>query len=212
MEPLYYYALAVSFVVIVVAAIAIRSARARVRLPSGSENYVPSYDFRTRTVSYLKRDALKPGMIQAKIHNLEGLYWVDPAQMKREKYQHPALDEPVRSALRELSGILREVHPLSLEQWEDRFRREPDPAREVETWRRIATAYAREAASPALNAIQRNDVFQVLVACANRERAHALDGVALTGLARTTAAQIVERWFATAAAEPVAVPEAGAAP
>lgn len=191
-----YYVIAVGALVLITAILGFLGARSKVKIPTSSANYAPCYDFRTRTVSYVKSDQLKPGMIQAKIHNLEGLFWVDPAQMKQEKYQHQELGEAARDSLRILESALREVHPLSVEQWEDHFRRDAHPQREIASWRRIVDAYGRESASPSLNLNQKRDIFQLIVACANGDRAHALGTVTLNALAKTTAGQIVERYFA----------------
>ncbi len=209
---LLYYVIAVGALVLITTILAVLGARSKVKIPTLSGNYAPCYDFRTHTVSYIHSERLKPGMVQARIHNLEGLFWVDPAQMKQEKYQHGDLGAGALAALAVLESQLREVHPLSVEQWQDRFRREADPEREIASWERIAETYTREASSPALNLNQKRDIFQVIIACANGDRKNALSGVTLNALAKTTASQIVERFFAAtpAGTDPGAGGAAGA--
>jgi hypothetical protein len=178
--------------VIVLAIVAVALSRRSVRLRTGA-NWVPCYDFKTKTVAYVAKEKLRPGMIQARIHGIDGQVWVDPAQMKAEKYQHPPLEEPQRERVRGFAGKLIEVHPLSMEQWEDRIRRDPDPEREIARWSAIAEAYARELAGHEYNLPQKRDLLQVILACAGSDRVQALKAVRLDALARTTAEQIAAR-------------------
>jgi hypothetical protein len=178
--------------VIVLAIVAVALSRRSVRLRSGA-NWVPCYDFKSKTVAYVAKEKLKTGMIQARIHGIDGQVWVDPAQMKAEKYQHPPLEEPQRTRVAAFAGQLNEVHPLSLEQWEDRFRRDPDPEREIARWTAIAEAYSRELGGREYNLPQKRDLLQVILACAGPDRAQALKAVRLDALARTTAEQIAAR-------------------
>jgi hypothetical protein len=174
-----------------VAAVALASRR-RVHLRADA-NWIPTYDFKSKSLTYIPREKLKTGWVQARIHGIDGLVWVDPAQMKSEKVQHPPLEDGQREELRVMAERLREVHPLSLEQWEDRMRREIQPERAIARWCAIAAAYTRELEGRHFNQAQRGDVFHVVVACASVDGAGAVKGVRLDALARTTAEQIAGR-------------------
>jgi hypothetical protein len=191
MNPELSYILIPSGLVALIVAVVVLSRR-RVQLRSG-ENWVPCYDFRSKTVAYVAREKLRPGMVQARIHGIDGQVWVDPAQMKAEKYQHPPLDEPARERLRAVVERLREVHPLTVEQWEERIRHDPQPEREIARWNRIADAYARELAGHDYNLPQKRDLLQVILACSGTDHVQALKAMRLDALARTTAEQIAAR-------------------
>ena len=200
MNPELSYILIPSGLLALVVAVVVLSRR-RVRLGAGG-NWVPCYDFKSKSVAYVAREKLRPSMVQARIHGIDGPVWVDPAQMKAEKYQHPPLDEPARERLRAVVERLREVHPLTVEQWEERIRHDPQPEREIARWGRIAEAYARELEGRDYNLPQKRDVLQVVLACSGPDRIQALKAARLDALARTTAEQIAAR--CTDLAEPVA--------
>jgi hypothetical protein len=166
--------------------------RRRVTLSSNA-NWAPCYDFKTKAVSYVPREKLKPGWVQARIHNLEGVFWVDPTQMKGgDKYAQPPLDGAALAAVRELVAQLGEVHPLTLEQWEDRLRRGADPAAEIARWQRVSSCYRRECDGRSFNLPQKRDVLAVVLACLEAG-ADGLAAVRLDALAKTTAEQIASR-------------------
>ncbi|MBA3708820.1 MAG: hypothetical protein H0W83_08395 [Planctomycetes bacterium] len=193
MDAMYWCLAGGGAVAVVAAAWAILRSGAQVKLPAKDGNYVPFYDFKTRSVTYIRDDAIRPGMIQAKIHNLDGLHWVDASQMKQAKTALGELTDEARGRIPALQAALSEVHPMSIEQWEALVRRDADPAAAVENWSAIAGAYVEEAAAPGLNALQRADLFRLVLACANTPRDQILKSVTLNALARTTAEAIIAR-------------------
>ncbi|MBA2481380.1 MAG: hypothetical protein H0V44_12020 [Planctomycetes bacterium] len=194
MDAMYWCLVGGGAAAVLAAVAAIVRSGAQVKLPSADGNFVPFYDFKTRSVSYIRKEAVRPGMVQVKIHNLEGLHWVDAKQMKQEKIAPLGeLSEAARAKLASIREVLTEVHPMTLEQWEALVRRDADPEAAVATWETISADYRSESANPSYNAIQRLDVFHVVVACATSTRDQALATVTLAALARTTAEGIVAR-------------------
>ena len=81
--------------------------------------------------------------------------------------------------MRQIKGALDEVHSLSLDEWEDGFRRDRDAEREMAIWLHIAQVYVHLRGNKSLASGERQDVFHILLACANNppERVLATAGV-----------------------------------
>jgi hypothetical protein len=89
-------------------------------------------------------------------------------------YRHGPFGPEVRARLQELHDTLCEVHPLTLDEWEDGFRRDTTPEREIALWLHFAQAY-RRVTTQRLRKLQlahKQVIFHVLLAgMAGRERA-----------------------------------------
>lgn len=99
----------------------------------------------------------------------EGQRWVKLSQMEEGPLLHPPFeDKGVRRLLRRIRGTLAEVEPLTVEQWEDGFRRDHHPDREIVTWLHIAAVYRhfterRTRSRPSLK--HKQEVFQICLWC-----------------------------------------------
>ena len=62
-----------------------------------------------------------------------------------------------------VAGALREVHPLSIEQWNDGFIRDKDPESEIQLWERVAEAYRSYCTEHALASDAKSEVFSILL-------------------------------------------------
>jgi hypothetical protein len=89
------------------------------------------YDLETKTITTIPAQELAPGMIRAKVEGIEGEVFIEAAQMGETPYRQPPFSEGIRKRLEEIRNTFVEVRPLSLEEWEDGFRRDTNPEKEV---------------------------------------------------------------------------------
>jgi hypothetical protein len=94
----------------------------------GESDRVRVFDFGTEQIITMPAAELAPGMVKARLEGIEGEVWIDSSHLKKNVFQHPPFDEEVRDHLHEIKSALNEVYPMSLEQWEDGFRRDRTPA------------------------------------------------------------------------------------
>jgi hypothetical protein len=155
---------------------------------------VPYFDVEVGRVVHIPASELRPGVIQAQIQGIEGLVWVSPDQLKPGDVKHPPFGEEILAYLRQIQAAFAEQRPLSLEEWEDEFRRDANPEREIAIWSHAAdvyTAFAGDEPSPE----RRRDIYRVIVACMTTTPDtvwHVLRPQALT---RPEAERIVNRFY-----------------
>lgn len=95
------------------------------------------YDFDTQTLSAIPAAELAPGMVRVRMNGVEGSVWVEAARLQKSPDRHPPFPEQGRDYLRQIKAALDEVYPLTLEAWEDGFRRDHNAEREIATWLHI---------------------------------------------------------------------------
>ena len=89
---------------------------------------VPVFDLKTKRLFTMPAVELALGMVQSNLQGIEGAVWVDSAVLKATPgHSHGLLPEEMPERLRKIKAALDEVRPMSLEQWEDGFRRDQSP-------------------------------------------------------------------------------------
>jgi hypothetical protein len=89
---------------------------------------------------------------------------VDPHQVRAAApLRHPPFPAEVRRQLERLRDGLAAVHPLTLEQWEDDFRRDANPAREIAVWLHVLECYEHFCGGRGLSPQEKLDTLTVLV-------------------------------------------------
>jgi hypothetical protein len=145
------------------------------------------FDPGSKVVRTMPAAELAPGMVAASLEGVSGVVWVEAAQLEEGEYRHPPLAEPLRAQIGRIWQVLWEVYPQSLDEWEDGFRRDVDPAMEISIWLHIARAYEAVTGERALTMAQKRDVFNVLVACTMTPREHLFSTVSLAAIGREEA-------------------------
>ena len=111
------------------------------------------------TVSELARQL---GAKPRAITGVEGEVWIEASKL-------PLLQPPFSAEDREVLVVIRdslqEVHPLTLEQWEDRFRRDANPKQQIADWLHVAKVYKHFSTGRDLSPEQKLDVFTAAWAC-----------------------------------------------
>jgi hypothetical protein len=125
---------------------------------------VPFLDAESGRVVQIPAAELRPGTVLMQIHGIDGLVWASPDKFKDGGIQHPPFGEGVLTYIRQIQEAFAEHRHLSLEEWEDGFRRDAKPEREIAMWSYAAdvyTAFAGSEPSPE----RRKDVYRCIVAC-----------------------------------------------
>jgi hypothetical protein len=125
---------------------------------------VPFYDVESGRVVQIPASELRPGTVQAQVQGIEGLVWLLPDQLKQGEVKHPEFDEGIRDYIRQIQAAFAEQRPLSFDEWEDGFRRDANPEREIAIWSHAADVYAAFAGNES-SAKRRRDIYRCIVAC-----------------------------------------------
>ncbi len=176
---------------------------------NNSTKTVEVFDPTTRTIFPIPADELAPGMVQVYFAEFGRTYWVDSALAADygeadSPVRHGPLSTSLRGSIRKIMGRLKQVYPLPFKAWEDGFRRDQNPEKEIALWLRISGHYADLAECWELTGPQRQELFQVLLQCTNAPREHILRTVDLASLPRERAQEAIAKYCGAQ--------EAGAAP
>jgi hypothetical protein len=124
-------------------------------------------DLRTHRLITIPARELAPGMVRARVEGIEGDVWVDASQVRQGSVRQPPFGEDVLRVVRHIRDALLDVVPMTVEEWEDGFRRDDNPADEIAFWRTVAEAYTHFTAGRPLSAEQKLDLVEVIYACLN---------------------------------------------
>lgn len=168
--------------------------RSRFARPAQKPESVPFYDTASGRVVQIPPAELRPGCIQARIEGVEGVVWVLPAEIQEGPIRHPPFDEEIRVYIRGIQAALAEHRDLTFEQWEEGFRRDADPEREIALFSYLADVYQLFAAdedSPE----RRREIYQLLIACVTTSPDSVWHVVKLAALSRDEGERIVRRFY-----------------
>ena len=88
---------------------------------------VPFFDVQSRKVVRIPAAELRPGVVQVRLAGQEELVWVMPSDLQAGEVRHPPFSEDMRKHIREIKSAFAEHHPLTMDEWEDGFRRDANP-------------------------------------------------------------------------------------
>jgi hypothetical protein len=153
------------------------------------------YDVESRRVVRIPVSELRPGAVQARVQGIDEIVWVVPEQLKEGPLRHGPFPEEVRAVIRQIQETFAEFYPLSLEEWEDGFRRDANPAQEIAIWSHAATVYREFVEAEERTAEQRQDAYRVVVSCMTASPDTVWHVIQLSALSRPQAEQIVNRFY-----------------
>ncbi|MDF3056594.1 MAG: hypothetical protein K0R17_809, partial [Rariglobus sp.] len=111
-----------------------------------------------------------PGAVLVQIQGQPHSVYADGSQLQPGDYKHPPFEGEMKEAIQSLVIDLAEVRPLSLEEWEDGFRRDRTPDREIAGWLHLAAILTTMTDRFSLDLQKRKECYRVLVACYTGER------------------------------------------
>ena len=99
-------------------------------------------------------------MVEADVTGV-GRVWIKAAQTKNGEYRHAPFDDSLRDFVKnEIQQPLAEVHPKTIAEWEDGFRRDAEPEREIAIWCRLAERLVEFSKSEGLDKCNGGNVSQ----------------------------------------------------
>lgn len=164
------------------------------RSPTAKAELVPLYDVPLRRVVRIPATELRPGCVQARIEGVEGIVWVLPEQLEPSPIRHPPFDEEIRTYIRDIHSAFAEHRDISVQEWEDGFRRDANPLREIAGFSYAAEVY-RLFTQDDLDAMRRAEVYRLLIACMTTSPDSVWHVVKLNALSRADAERIVRRFY-----------------
>jgi hypothetical protein len=155
---------------------------------------VPFLDVEGRRVVRIPASELRPGAIQVRLQGRDEVVWALPEQLMQGEIKHPEFDEEIRDYIRQIQAAFSEQRPLSFEEWEEGFRRDATPEREIAIWSHAADIYtAFTANEPA--AERRRDVYRCIVTCMATGPGTVWHVLRPEVLSREEADEVVKRFF-----------------
>jgi hypothetical protein len=129
-----------------------------------SRDMVPYLDVEAGRVVRIPASELRPGAIQVRLQGSDEVVWALPEQLTQGDIKHPEFDEGIRDYIRQIQVAFAEQRPLSFDEWEDGFRRDSNPEREIAIWSHAADIYTAFTADEP-DAGRRRDVYRCIVTC-----------------------------------------------
>ena len=138
------------------------------------EDTITVYDPDTKVYTEIPESELAPGMVRANVEGRDGDVWIDPSQLKQSEYRHPPFEGERREQIVAIQNSFPGVYEKTYEFWEDGFRRDMNPEREIAVWLHIADVYGRYSADNPQ--VYRDELFSLVLACSNAD-AQRIDSV-----------------------------------
>jgi hypothetical protein len=113
-------------------------------------------------------------------------------------YRHEHFPPDVMALLEVISNALDEVYPLTIDQWEDGFRRDTNPEQEIAIWLHTVQVYKHITTKMLqnLHLSHRKTIFRLLVQCMNTsQRDSALQDAASMGIPDQIAEIVVSQFY-----------------
>jgi hypothetical protein len=155
---------------------------------------VPFLDVENGRVVQIPVSELRPGTVQIRIKGIDGLVWALPNQFKDGGVRHPPFDESVCAYIRQIQEAFAEHRNLSLDEWEEGFRRDANPEREIVIWSHAADVYTGLAGSEPSRE-RRKDVYRCIVACLTATPDSVWHVLKPTFMSRREAEQVVNCFY-----------------
>ena len=162
---------------------------------NNTAKHVRLYDFDTGEITTIPAAELAPGFIQVQIQGIEGTCWTKPGNFERGKLRHPPFDEERREKIRLIMNSLEEVRPLTFQQWEDGFRMDLHPDKQISLWLHLCLKLAKVCGEHILTTTQRKAVYNVLVTCTSASYEHIWQVVSFRGLPKEIVRDAIEEFF-----------------
>jgi hypothetical protein len=132
-----------------------------------AESTVRVLDLDTGIITTIPARELAPGMVKAEVQGIVGEVWVDASKGRESPIRHPRFPDAYRDVFRELARVFGDVYRQTVEQWEEGFRREQHPEQEIALLLYLADVFTHFTAGRNLDAHQRKDIYDVVLACVN---------------------------------------------
>jgi hypothetical protein len=157
---------------------------------------VQFFDHQANKVIDIPAAELAPGAICVRMEGREGEVWILPdfVSTKPGPAIHPPFNKSVRRHLRQIQSAFAEHNPQTFKQWEDGFRCDQNPLKEIAIWVHAAAVYqqfARREKCPK----RRMEIYRCVVACMNAPLEHVWKVLEIDSLTYSEAESLVDRFY-----------------
>jgi hypothetical protein len=137
---------------------------------------------------------LRPGCIQIRLQGSTDVVWADPSQLKQGEIQQPPFNDAMRADIKKIQMAFAEHRNLTVEEWEDGFRRDTHPDREIAMWLNAADVY-RQFAWNEMRADRRDEIYGIIVACLTAAPDSVWHVIRHAALTKPEVEQIIQRYY-----------------
>ena len=161
--------------------------------------FVTTIDLKTHTTTTIPAKELAPGMIQVSFNGREGVFWAKAADVlntvKPSPPKHPSFDDKTKGDLRKIIGLLGEVHPISIEEFENGLRRDQNPDIEIGLWLHLASVYESLNQDFCLDLEKKKELFQALLQCSLSPYEQSVNVVESESLSPDLIRELIGRYY-----------------
>jgi len=158
--------------------------------------FVKILDHNTDKITEIPEMELAPGMIQVQLQEAGEVVWADPSAFKQnQEYLHPPFDDETKAVIAKIQSAVEEVFPMSVERWEDGFRRDEHPEREIVIWLRAAMLYQDMLENRDFSLDERKDIFRVFTVCMNSSQEQVREVLDIKCISKELAEEIIENYY-----------------
>lgn len=161
---------------------------------NASDETVKCYDIDAKKVVSISKNEIGPGFVQARIEGQDGLVWVNASKLEPAPIKHASFDQEARSYIQQIQGVFSEHYRLSVEEWEDGFRRDSTPEREIAIWLYSSEVYEKFSGNLE-SGEERAELYRCIVACMNTHREAIWDVLEIEVLNREFVEKVIARFF-----------------
>jgi hypothetical protein len=124
---------------------------------------------------------------------LDGI-WVNVPlnQIQKSPHRHPPFSDAYRPFFEKMSRLFAEFDLGSADAWEDDFRRDTHPEREMALWKQLASCYEHFLQDGQWTFESRKELFCLLMSCMSFGPKHALRELNIRHISRPKARTVVE--------------------
>ena len=156
---------------------------------------VPFYDPKSKKVVQIPKAELSPSAIFVSLQGY-GKVYIDAQQAKvQDKFVQPPFEGEARAAIETLVHDLADVYPMSYRQWEDGFRCEPRPDKEIAGWIHLAGILSYMSKERGFDLGRRKECMGVLLACFNGPRDTVLARCRVRLLSSDEVSLVIRYWY-----------------
>jgi hypothetical protein len=155
------------------------------------------YDADSRQVVTIPSSELSAGAVCTTVNGIEGEVWMIPVSFDENVFRHPPFNETVRNYLEQIRTVFAEHYPLTLEEWENGFRRDGNASQQIAVWLYAEEIY-KAFASMEPSGSRRGDIYHCVASCMMASRNSIWDIYQPHSIRLAEAEEIVSRYFTVA--------------